>query len=272
MSVPIILAPSRVQGESYAVLDDALLIHLYNSLAGATFKVVARVLTPEGVVRIVQKDLLTTSDRSQQNTRVWLPSGQLLTVSVVAVTGLPKRGQSWAVVMVESTLPNGVTTLTPLAQGYVTNDSGLLWPGGPYGSSVEGPGLIRSVTGTDPAAGVEISVAVPTYARWKLYSLRATLVTDATVANRIVNFGMTDGAAGLMYLSGVTTQAGSLSYDYYFANYGFLPAPVSNSVFLNLPLLGQLYQGWQVGTDTILLKAGDNWGAPQMMVEEWIAP
>lgn len=272
VATPVILAEGRSQGETYAVRDDALHVSLYNALAGATFKVVARILDPDGVVRVAQKALLVTSDRSQQVTRLWLPTGRLLMASVVATAGTPRRGQSWAVVSLESTLPSGVTTLCPIAQGYVTSGSALLWPGGPYGNSVEGPGMIRSVTGTNPAAGAEILETVPTGARWKLHAVWVELVTDATVINRTASFVIDDGTLPLLVLPGATTQAASLTYGYWLAEYGYLPTAVATEVFFNLASLGQLAAGYDIISVTTNLQAGDNWAAPQMLVEEWIEP
>lgn len=267
---PVVLRDGRQAAESYPVTDDALLIRLYNSLASATFKVVARVLTPAGVLRVVQQVLTTASDRTQQLTCVYLPAGQLLSAAVIATAQTPRRGQAWAIIAIESTLPTGVVFLTPLAQGYVTADSALLWPGGAYPDSVEGPGILRSVTGTNPAAGVEVIEAVPTDARWRIRALRASLVTDATVATRTVNIIIDDGATTLLNFPGVTTQTATLTRAYNVAEYGFQPAAVGTDIFFYIPFVIALFQGWRIRTSTTNIQAGDNWGAPQLEVEEWI--
>ena len=114
---PVVLRDGRQAAESYPVADDALLVRLYNSLASATFKVVARVLSPDGVLRVVQQTLTTAADRTQQLTRVYLPTGQLLSAAVIATAQAPQRGQSWAIISIESTLPTGVVFVTPVAQG-----------------------------------------------------------------------------------------------------------------------------------------------------------
>jgi hypothetical protein len=82
-----------------------------------------------------------------------------------------------------------------LLQGYVTDTSRLSFPGSPIRSSIEGPGVLRSITGTNPAANAEISETVPTNARWRVHAIRFTLVTDANVANREVALTLDDGAA-----------------------------------------------------------------------------
>ncbi len=267
MPQPVILRPDQTVVENFRVYDEAMVVRLYNSLASATFKVVARVMDWNNVLRVVEQTLTTAADRTQQVTRLRIPSGYLVSAAVIATAQAPSRGQSWAVISIESTMPDGDVALMPLAQGYVTAD---LWPGGKYGDSVEGPGILRSVAGTNPAAGVEVIETVPTNARWRLRALRATLVTDGTVVTRTVNFIIDDGANTLLNFPGVTTQAQTLTRAYNVAEYGFQPAAVGTDIFFYIPFLVKLLQGWRIRTSTTNLQAGDNWGAPQMEVEEWI--
>jgi hypothetical protein len=103
-----------------------------------------------------------------------------------------------------------------------------------------------------------------------LRALRASLVTDATVATRTVNFIIDDGATTLLNFPGVTTQAASLTRAYNVAEYGFQPSAVGTDIFFYIPFLVRLFQAWRIRTSTTNLQAGDDWGAPQMMVEEWI--
>lgn len=270
MPQPVILRPDHVVAENFRVTDEALVVRLYNSLASATFKVIARVLDCQGVLRVIEQTLTTASDRTQQVTRLCIPSGTLVSAAVIATAQAPMRGQSWVVISIETTMPDGDLALMPIAEGYVTADSAVMWPGGRYADSVEGPGILRSVAGTNPAAGVEVIEAVPANARWRLRALRATLVTDATVATRTVNFIIDDGATTLLNFPGVTTQTATLTRAYNVAEYGFQPAAVGTDIFFYIPFLVRLLQGWRIRTSTTNLQAGDNWGAPQMEVEEWI--
>ncbi len=270
MPQPVILRPDQTVAENFRVYDESLVVRLYNSLASATFKVVARVLDSSGVLRVVEQTLTTTSDRTQQVTRLRIPSGYLVSAAVIATAQTPRRGQAWAVISLESTMPDGDLALMPLAQGYVTADSALLWPGRGYGDSVEGPGILLSVAGTNPAAGAEITETVPANARWYLRALRATLVTDATVATRTVNFIIDDGTTTLVLLASAPTQAASLTYNYNVRYAGFSSGLIGTDNFIPSPFELVLFQGWRFRTSTTNLQAGDNWGAPQMEVEEWI--
>jgi len=157
-----------------------------------------------------------------------------------------------------------------LAQGYVAEGVDLVFPNGEVRSSLDGPGMLRSITGTDPAAGAEVSESVPTNARWRLLSVRATLVTSVAVANRLTRWIIDDGTNIFFYpddnswqgagstvnrlLSSVQTR-GTIGWDV-------------NAMLPVHPVI--LFQGWRIRTVTENLQAGDDYSAPQLMVEEWI--
>jgi hypothetical protein len=129
------------------------------------------------------------------------------------------------------------------------------------------PGTIKDFTGTDPAAGAEITETVPANAVWRWIGGLATLVTDATVADRRVHVTIDNGTS--VYWEGVSTsvQAASLTNKYSIG--APVAAAIGNVHFIPLPLDTYLVGGDRIITATDLLEAGDNWGAPQFRVEEW---
>jgi len=135
--------------------------------------------------------------------------------------------------------------------------------------SPEGPGTLRSITGTDPAAGAEISETVTANARWRLISFRASLVTDATVANRRMNLNIDDGTNTLLLTPPASDQAATLTYIYQASNYGTVSNFLSTTMALPLPSDLILHGGYRIRSSTNSLQAGDNWGAPQYLVEEY---
>src|SRR3990167_7266768 len=141
----------------------------------------ARTVQVRGLTKneIVSGDHTTSGDRS-------------LATSVIAITEMPisltvrtaetsvSRGECY--VKVSLRVEGAIVAL--LFSGYVTDAGTPAYPNGKTESSVEGPGLIRSITGTNPAAGVLISETVPTGARWRLIYLHTDIVVDATVISR----------------------------------------------------------------------------------------
>lgn len=132
-----------------------------------------------------------------------------------------------------------------------------------------GTGRIRSITGTDPAAGVQISESVPAGVVWHLWSMRFTFTTDVTVANRYVRILVDDGANIFAYITAQQFQTASLAWNYTLAHFGNDQNVYSGVQNLNLPQLPVLLPGWRLRTNVVNFQAGDDFGAPQLLVEEW---
>lgn len=250
--------------------DTLLVVRSWNSLSGLVLAVVGRFLDAKGQLRTFEFGHTPNTDRSQAESTYALTAAQLIDFAVVPKTGTPRRGQCYVTVGLAVRTRPTTEYYQVLAKGYVTAEGGLLWPGGLYLDSVEGPGLLRSVLGTNPAAGAEITEAVPTNARWRLRGLSALLTTDVTVPVRTAIFVLDDGAIPLLRFPSATTQAASVNRTYNLAEYSYQPAAVLDQIFLPVPSRLYLFQGWRILTSTANLVAGDNWAAPQMMVEEWI--
>jgi hypothetical protein len=131
-------------------------------------------------------------------------------------------------------------------------------------------GKIKLITGTDPAAGAEIIETVPAGRRWRVLSVGATLVTNGTVANRRVQWVVDDGANEYFRVVVGSNQTASLTIRY------TLSAWTSGhtlrlSAMADGPFLGAyLPAGHRLRTITDTIDAGDNWGAPIMLVEEFL--
>ena len=250
--------------------EDLLVVSSWNILSGLVLSVNGRILGPGGQIWDFQFQHTPVATRLGTASTFTLSPGRLLNLSVYSIAGVARRGQCYVRLRLQHRKFGTPALMVMLAQGYVTSDGSLLWPGGSYHDSVAGRGFLCSVTGTDPAAGVEVIEAVPTNARWRLRTLRASLVTDVTAPARTVNLIVDDGTTTLLNFPGVTTQAASLTRTYNVAEYGFQPTAVGTDIFFYIPFNLYLFQGWRIRTSTTALAAGDNWGAPQMEVEEWI--
>ena len=260
----------------YISREDRLFVRAYNSVAGAEVEVRGRLLLPEGRIFAFTRNVAPPSDRSLYDIAFSfnLPGdvngAWLLNLLVVRSAGSFRRGQFF--VQLSLFLGSGESGFRHcvLASGYVGHDLVVNWPGTGINSPLEGPGILRSVVGTNPAAGADIVEVVPPGARWRFRSLQAALVTDVTAQTRLVHVIFDDGANQLLRLAGVTSQAASLTRTYTIAEYGYQPAPVGSCIYLSVPFVLHLFQGWHIRTVTDYLVAGDDWGVPRMMVEEWI--
>ncbi len=199
-----------------------------------------------------------------------LAEGFLLSVALQTSAGSPRRGQTFCQVGIVrgGELANEPAAL--LISDYLHDTLLLSWPGGLLRSSAEGPGVLRSITGTNPAAGAEISETVPTNARWRFYSLTAQLVASATVANRIVSFAMDDGANVHYRMGQNTAQTAGSTRTWCLSGSPFSNALSGTSLLMVGAPEIYLAAGFRIRTITEGFQAGDDWAAPQFLVEEWI--
>lgn len=136
----------------------------------------------------------------------------------------------------------------------------------------DGPGTIQSRTGANPVAAAEIIETVPTNTFWKLRAMQFTLVTDANAANRGVLVALDDGVTSYHETRQFDVQIASLSrvYSYSVGTY-YLADALFGAYFNVLPKL-VMAAGHRWRTVTGSIQAGDDYGAPQYLVEAWHDP
>ncbi len=252
--------------------NETLVVNTWSSTAPAALAIVARVLTPEGQIHTSRWSHTPSTSRTQATTYHRLPEGCLLSLVVDANGAAYRRGHCWCQVGIQ--IGEGATGVphAQLISDYVTGTARLAWPGGQLRSSVEGPGLISTVTGTNPVAGAEFTMTVPTGARWRLVSVYGYLTTNATVANRTVHLIVDNGSTSVCYVAAQTAQTASQDIEYTFG--ATLPSVATTAAASVNPLPEQLHlvAAYRIRTFTTNLQAGDDWGAPRVLVEEWIEP
>src|SRR5213592_2214118 len=140
-------------GGLYVTGEDNLRLTTIGSLAGVTVALEGRRVTPSGCIVPLGERHVASSNRVASSNIFPLGDGVLTHVQLRASAGAPRRGQTFAILEVVRGRDGTVQPLATLLQGYVTTTPKLAWPGIPIGASSDGPGLIRSVTGTNPAAG-----------------------------------------------------------------------------------------------------------------------
>src|SRR3954467_4562200 len=177
----------------YLTGEDHLRLTTFGGVAGATVVLEGRLVTIDGrVVPLAETHTPNSNYTSKANTFA-LAEGVLTNVQLRASSASLLGGGVFAVLEVVRGLTTNAQALATLLQGYVTTNARLAWPGSPIQASTAGAGRLRSITGTDPAANVEISETVPAGVRWRILTLAATFATDATVASRVPALVIDDG-------------------------------------------------------------------------------
>jgi hypothetical protein len=249
----------------YVSAEDQLLVNCWNSVAGAVLILRWRIMRADGQIVTDSQNLVLTSARATNTQFFPVCEGFLLGVTVAVSGATPKRGQTF----VQVGLARG-TTSNPeqgalLISDYCTNLAFAGFPGGILRSPLEGPGVLRSITGTVPGAGAEISETVPTNARWAVRSFRYTLTASATVATRNSQLVFDDGTNILLRQQPATNQAAG-QVDIYNNVPNHTPVGVGgNDFFAVSPTWPMLAAGSRIRTFTANIQAGDQYTAPPIL-------
>lgn len=240
------------------------------SLIIESFSNAARTVQLRGFTlhNVISFNHTTNSDRTLATSTIAIPDIPIALTARASAAGV-QRGALYVRVY----LRIDADRLQLLFAGYVTDTSAPIYPNGKIESSIEGPGLIRSIAGTNPAAGTEISETVPTGAKWKLLGFIATFTTDATAGNRVTSLAADDGTTIYVRASSQFSHGASAANVYSWAPGITNPAAHNaNPIQSPFPVGLQLPAGHRIRTVVNNLQAGDDWGAPQFLVEEWLEP
>ena len=162
-----------------------------------------------------------------------------------------------------------------LCQGYVDTFSAIGYNA--FGQSTNEPsfngrGVIKSIGGTNPAANAQIEEVVPENRIWRVIGMHVQFVADSNVANRRVHFFFTDGSDNK--LTG-TIHAGAIVADettnISLGTHGTIgDSDNDDDKIVGIPQEIYLPEGFKIITETVNMQSGDNFGAPRLLVEEWI--
>lgn len=223
----------------------------------------------------MRTDRALNSD-SIQNT---FGNGTLIAAHVETRLGqtVPVIGQCWCRLYLARGVDSPNSIVRTLDYGYIAKSFSLDYPDGQKRGPTDGPGQIRSVNITNPAVATDFSASVPSGARWRPRSIKATLAADANAANRNVQIIVQDASTNsLWYGAQGPNQTANQTKKYnWSANY-----PVEDSTFGSLSsdiraafpndlILGA---SWSLVSNTSNLQVGDQWSSIYLEVEEWIDP
>lgn len=219
----IVLAPQQMTTK-----NDFLVVHvsdnwsfLADSSSTITLTTIARVLTCDGQINTMQKDLTLTHKvddaAAQGNVCIPLTDGYLLSVIVSGAPFCSQPGDIWVQGEVRNASCAG-QVVAPLFSGYINNQGWIGWPGGRQDTFGQGRGVMRTVNARStlnpnnswiPQAGTQARVS----------QVVVNFLTSATVADRHVSLFWSGVGTGTNSVFGTTiTQPASKHYQWIFAN------------------------------------------------------
>lgn len=251
--------------------EDALRLVVINSLVGVSVTLQGRFLPRGGVRPDPFVHVVTpSSDRMPSTFDRPLGDGFLLNCSLIVTSGAPLVGHTYVMLQVIRGSTGATIVLGCLLGGYVTAMQHVAYPGSPIESSIAGGGVLRTILGTDPPAGAEVSETVPAGARWELLALAATLVADATPANRLPSLLLDAGGNAFTRVIQPVLTAASGSNAYYWAQGLPVETGLGGVPLAGIPTAPVLLAGGRFRTATSAMQAGDNWTAPLFVVREYL--
>jgi hypothetical protein len=187
-------------------------------------------------------------------------------ISVVDASSSFLTGENY--IAVNLTLNGDI--ISQLCSGSVSRAKNISFPVNQSTEHRPGGGNLRFIIGTNPAAGAEITQAVPTGAVWRIIAINATLVTNANVANRRVHLVLKNGANGIVHCFNDVDQTAGTTKIYTFAPYGdIVDREDNNKILVNLPMGILIDSDFTIVTETTNIQAGDDWGVNWFLIEEW---
>ena len=255
----------------YVDVNDFISISALTSVAGAQVTVVLRLLRADGTIVPMQQVLNPASNRTTTFTSLPLYEGFLLGCTVLSTGSPVVRGQLFVRVILARGNAGSILSTQVLLSGYCNGLDFPSWPPGNYEPARSGQGAIRSITGTVPGAGAEITETVPSPGAWRVIAFTYSLTTSAAVANRNPTLVVDDGANTLVRVTPPAVQTASSIVTYSWAagmpngtlSSAVQPGPFPVGLFID--------SGFRIRTQTVAMQAGDQYSAPQYLVEEWLA-
>ncbi len=255
----------------YLSHEDSLILTSWNSKTGVNLRLFGRLLRPDGQVVPVIVEQAPNTDRTAKTTVQFVGEGFLLSAYCVDTSNSAKRGHCFVQFGVSRGLGTSRLDYCLLGSDYVGAAVALSWPNSIIRHSLEGPGVLRQITGTDPAAGAEVSETVPTGARWRLRGIQVNLLCSATVADRYPRLITDDGTNNLTANpQPLKLVASDNLFCFWVPGHTWDTGIAVIERVAGLAGDALLGAGYRIRTATFGLQAGDNYGAPNLFVEEWI--
>jgi hypothetical protein len=253
----------------YFQRNDFIAFNFNTNATNIIVRINYRWLTPDGEIKEGEFD--TAPFTTTNFISFPLYEGWLLSFAARVTTG-PALGQ-WCFMQAFITRSVVVGAQSPIYalfwSGFVYQFTANGWPGLGAKEIGDGPGVIRVIPGTFPAAGNELQETVPSGRRWTLLSLRIVLTTSATVANRFPGFGFDDGSNVFFAVKSSVAQPAGQVIAYHIVPGAQFYNDTGGVILIPAPNLIPLKVGYHIRTFTGGLQAGDQYSQPFYEVLEW---
>lgn len=255
----------------YTYPEATLRVRILNARTGAQVSVRGLFLPVEGRFVEITETYNPDATRTPNDFFVRVGEGFLIGISASITPTTTQPGECFMLVELGKSTQATYFPLYPLIGGYVVGNSALTWPGSPPANPGVGRGNIRTIVGTDPAAGNEILETVPTNTIWRLMGFRAGFTAANVGVARQIRMGISDPLASSMYVVSNEVDQPINSTTRYNAGPSLASQSVNRLEFrMPFPADIIMLAGYNFFTIVNTLNAADNWSVPVLFVEEWV--
>lgn len=257
----------------YVDVDDQFVLQAATSSTGEVVTVNVRLLLPNGRLEDMQFTINPINTRAVLRKTFALTQGYILSVSAVASIATT-RGQTFLRISTQRAASGVGNPAQMLFSDYVTNQATSAYPNGRVLSPQEGPGFIYTPLISNPGAGLDWVINVPTNARWRVRGWNGAFTASAAVANRQVqfqvlyagNFVFDGGALTNITASQSCNVTGTPLTPWQSVNPLDIIVPIPPDLVIT-PTLGNTAT---LRVTTLNLQGADAWTFIGMLVEEWL--
>lgn len=253
----------------YVSIDDMIAVTL-SGLSAVPVLLEVRVLRADGVITVHEERMTGPNSRTPTTRQFRLAEGYILSASLACPAPGVARGVLYGMLSLVRSQAPAPTYVYTLTAGYVGTLSPLSYPGLRAEVPNAGGGYIIAIQQAAPAAGTDWSYTPSAGVRQRVQSMQSTLVTSATVANRVVVVSVTQNGFLIYQAASATAQVASTTVSYVFA--AGVPQTTAQGGVVIIPLPPGLIinSSTTISTATQALQVGDQWGTLQIGTEDWI--
>ena len=280
MSTPVTIPPvsdvdfpAFLDRALYVGVDDQLLLQAISNVATQVVTVSYRLLRDDGQV-VPGLFTYTTGSAVTLLTKAFqLAQGYLIAFEITA-PAVGTAGQ-WLYAKMGLTRGGGATPASyhPLFAGYVGSSFGFGYPNKHFEKPTDGQGVVRDFTISNPAAGSDFTVTVPSNVVWRVQGLFATLTASALPATRQVSFKLANSVSAVFFETPLVAAvtAGQVVKFSVAPGLDVLIDATPSQPNLDLPNPCFMVAGDTLNSVTTAIDGGDQWSTVLVRVREWAA-
>lgn len=186
-----------------------------------------------------------------------LDAGALLNVRIGVGDLVVPYALVWVRVQLIQGAGAGAPVIGTLAQGYVSTQNDLAWPGSPIEKQDQAAGFVLSIPGV--LGGTASTWTVPAGERWRVISGRFIYLCGGVAGNRNPFVGVLDASTNYVYvgMSANAAGAGGTLIAAFAAGHSPAPDIGASQMHLSFPSDLELSAGWQVQVSAAGAQVGD---------------